>query len=459
MVTRMVAPHPDLMRKIRNTRRVIKERKQHLIPGLVRQLPDQYIQLENLNVFETLKPWVEHRRPKVKNISGHGIKPHSLQQQPPVHDRIIVLCVSFPDKAPMININDITTRFFGSGKSLRNYYIENSYGKYVPEGEVHGWYVAPQPYSYYVNNQNGMGSYPNNTQKLVEDVINIAVTDSSINWDSFDLDDDRIIDHLFIVHTGAEGASSGQISDIWAHFWGINPLTRLGYEFRYYAITSEFMNFFFDPQRCGVDCHEWGHDLGLPDLYDYSGECNGIGNYSIMSHGNWVDSGFTPTHLDAWSKNQLGFTSTLVNQSSLQILEDAETHDRNHKFTTQHPNEYFLMENRQNMGFDKYLPGNGILIYKINENVENNNNELCLKVALMQADGRKDLENAVNYGDASDPYPGSMNNRALNTTTNPSNVLCDGSLSAISISKISDSDTLMYFISDVCIAPEVTFYV
>ena len=167
----MVSPHPDLMRKIRNTKKLIKEQKQYRIPGLVKQLPDEFISLENFDVLNTIKPWVEHPRPKVKNISG------MRTLQPPVRDRMIVLCISFPDKSPLVNVNDIATRFFGHGKSLRNYFMENSYGKYIPEGEVYGWYIAPHPYSYYVNDQNGMGAYPNNTQKLVEDVIDIAITD------------------------------------------------------------------------------------------------------------------------------------------------------------------------------------------------------------------------------------------------------------------------------------------
>jgi len=445
----MVSPHPDLMRKIRNTKKLIKERKQYRIPGLVKQLPDEFISLENFDVLNTIKPWVEHPRPKVKNISG------IRTLQPPVRDRMIVLCISFPDKSPLVNVNDIATRFFGPGKSLRNYFIENSYGKYIPEGEVHGWYIAPHPYSYYVNEENGMGAYPNNTQKLVEDVIDIAITDPDINWSYFDLDNDHIIDHLFIVHTGAEGAATGNVSDIWAHFWQINPVIKSGYGFRYYAITSEFMTYFFDGQRAGVDCHEWGHDLGLPDLYDYSGNSNGVGSFSIMSQGNWLDNGFTPSHLDAWSKNELGFTNTLVDQTGLQLLEDAETNDRNHKFTTQYENEYFLMENRQKTLFDAYLPGSGILIYKVNESMSQNNDELCYKVGLVQADGLRDMENAINYGDEGDTFPGSTNKRVFNLSTIPSTVLCDGSRAAFSIRNITDPASLMFFVNETCIAPSV----
>jgi len=175
-----------------------------------------------------------------------------------------------------------------------------------------------------------------------------------------------------------------------------------------------------------------------------------------MSHGNWADSAFTPTHLDAWSKNQLGYTITQINQSSLQILEAAETHDKNHKFTTQNENEYFLMENRQKILFDAFLPGKGgMLIWKINESINNNNNELCYKVALLQADGRMDLENSVNYGDDGDPYPGSTDKRAFNIETIPNTVLCDGTFSEVSIYNITDSGPLMYFVADSpeCIVP------
>lgn len=449
----MVAPHPDLQKKIRNTRKLVKQKQEHLIPGLLERFPDDYLSLDDFKIIHEIKPWVETVKP-VKRRGAEG----SLGTLQTSNDRIIVLCIDFSDKPAQIPTETIYNRFFGTGylgngKTLKNYYIENSYGKYVFDGEVHGWYRAPQPYSYYVNNDNGFGTYPNNVQKLVEDVINIAASDPAITWSSFDTDNDHVIDHIFIIHAGAEAAYTGSLNDFWAHVWEISPMIRSGYGFQYYACTSEYIASFIDPQRTGIDSHEFGHLLGLPDLYDYSGNSNGVGSYSIMGYGSWADYAVTPTHLDAWSKYFLGFSNTLVNQSGMLLINDAETHDVNYLFTTQYPNEYFIMENRQDTNFDAYLPANGILVWKVNVSQTYNNNELCYKVGLVQADGLKDLENSVNYGDSGDSFPGTAIKRAVGRVTIPNTVLCDGSFPSFEITNITDSSSIMSFVAALC--PEI----
>jgi immune inhibitor A len=451
----MVAPHPDLQRKIRNTKKLVKQKQEHLIPGMVERFPDDYFSLDDFEIIQEIKPWVETPRPVKHRAGPPGYGSLGVQTLQASSDRIIVLCVDFSDKPSQISTAPIYDRFFGTGKSLKNYYIENSYGKYIFDGEVHGWYRAPQPYSYYVNNDNGFGTYPNNTQKLVEDTINIAASDPAIIWSSFDNDHDHIIDHLFVVHAGAEAAYTGSLSDIWAHVWEINPVLHNGYGFQYYACTSEYIASIIDPQRTGIDSHEFGHVLGLPDLYDYSGNSNGVGSYSIMAYGSWADDAFTPVHLDAWSKYFLGFSNTIVNPSGTIPVSIAETYNTNYLFTTQVSNEYFMVENRQNLYYDQFLPASGLLVWKVNESKSTNDNELCFKVALIQADGRRDLENSVNYGDAGDPFPGSTVKRSIGASTVPNTVLCSGTLPNLEISNITDSADVMYFDALLQVCPEI----
>jgi len=451
----MVSPHPELMRKIRNTKKLVKEKREHLIPGLVQKFPDQYLALDNFTVFETLKPWVELPKPKPERVKEMESGLRTLQ---PVHDRILVLCVDFTDKPAQISTGDIYDRFFSTtGKSLRKYFDENSYGKYVPDGEVHGWYTAPQPYNYYINEDNGLGSYPNNAQKLVEDVLNIAVTDPAVVLPYFDVDEDNVVDHLMIVHAGAEGAYTGITNDFWAHAWAITPTIKMGYGFQYYAMVSEFMSSAGDVQRTGIDCHEYGHNLGLPDLYDYSGNSNGVGMFSLMASGSWGENAITPTHLDAWSKYFCEFSNTLVNPSDMVLV--TAFSETNYLFTTQYSNEYFMIENRQNLGFDAYLPANGILVWKVNAAQQLNDNELCYKVGLVQADGLRHLENSVNSGDPGDSYPGTTVNRAVSMTTTPSTVLCAGTYPSFSIRNITDSAITMSFVVELCPPPVVNLQI
>lgn len=445
----MVAPHPDLMKKLRNTKKLVRENNAHLIPDLVKDFPDHYLPLDKFSIFDIVKPWIEETKPQKQSNQENkrNVKTMAL----PSLDKIMVVYVDFPDQQAQISINDISNRFFSAtGKSLKTYYMENSYNKYIPAGEVHGVYRLPQNLSYYANNESGLGNYPTNAQKLTQDAIDLVTADPAINWSQFDSGNGEI-DYFMIVHAGAEAAYTGSPSDIWAHVWFINPVIKNGYRFQYYGVVSEYMgNPLLDPQRTGVDSHEFGHLLGLPDLYDYSGNSNGAGNFSLMASGSWVDNGINPVHMDAWSKYFCGFTNTLVDLEGTLQINDAETHDTNYLFTTQYANEYFMVENRQNIYFDTFLPANGLMIWKINVSQLYNDNELCYRVGLVQADGMKHLENSVNYGDPGDSYPGTTINRAIGFSTLPSNILCNSSYPSFKIWSITDSAITMSFIAELC---------
>lgn len=371
--------------------------------------------------------------------------------QPIVIDDILVLCVDFPDKPAQIPVETIYSRFFvDNTNSLREYYREISHGRYVPTGSTHGWYRAPQPSTYYTDKQNGFGTYPNSAEKLVEDVVEMASQDPNIDWESFDTNQNGYIDNIFIVHAGAEAAYTGDINDFWAHVFVVPTPKVIGDKSVWvYAMTSEYLSKPSDPTIIGGDCHEFGHLLGLPDLYDYSDNSNGVGAYSLMGAGSWGNMGMTPTHMDAWSKCMLGFVDAEENPTGNVYLDNAETSSNIVKYTTDDPKQYFLVENRQKIRYDEFLPSEGMLIWRINENqIDNqtyNDNKSCFLVGLLQADGLQDLENRANNGDLGDAYPGISNNRSFGANTNPKSQLCDMTIFDILINNISDSDTIMTF--------------
>lgn len=463
----MVSPHPNLEKKIRNTENLIKQNKRHLIKDHKKNYPDNFISENEYDTYNTIKPHIESVKPKkLRQIQNQNQTTHQTQHQslqsPQIHDKILVLCVDFIDKPAQIPISNIYNKFFTdipidyfanpTISSFKTYYKENSYNTFIPEGEVHGWYRAPQPYTYYTNNNYGYGNYPNNSQKLFEDIINIASSDINLNFSSLDIDNDSIIDYVMIIHAGDDAASTGNVNDIWSHAWETSPFLINGFGFKYYATTSEYIYdsyYGLDYRKIGIDAHEFGHLLGLPDLYDYSGNSYGAGDYSLMAYGTWSSNGYIPTHLDAWSKFKLGWSNTIIydpSQSNTNItIDNAEINNTNHLFKSKNSNEYFILENRQHISFDYLLSANGILIWKINELKTYNDNEICYKVGLLQADGQKHLENKINLGDQGDSFPGSYNIRSFNSTTNPNTQLCDGTYSNLSIINISDSSNTMTF--------------
>lgn len=169
----------------------------------------------------------------------------------------------------------------------------------------------------------------------------------------------------------------------------------------------------------GVLCHEFGHLLGLPELYAPGAATHeGIGVWGLMGQGTWLGHGDQPPHLDAWSKARLGWV-------------DVETIDRTTTGVTlpavtraprvvripaapDTPQEYYLLENRLREGADAKLPGDGLLVWHVDDRVNGfrtaQQNPAHKLLHLVEADGRGDLDRGHaaggNRGDASDPWQG-----------------------------------------------------
>ena len=462
----MVTPSPDFQRRITNTDNIVMAQKAHLVTGLYHKYPRDYIDVDLLNNLKVKRPWVEPIVWPIKDAeSSKELKGSNSLANLAITggDKVLVICVDFSDKPESIPIPTIYDRFFGtSGNTFRNYFVDNSDGMYIPDGIIVGnkWYRAPQTYSYYRDDPNTpgcdyghKGTYPHNVQKLFEDVLDLINSDPSVTNAALlelDVDGDERLNRVIIVHAGGEAAYGGNCNDIWAVRWGIYPPKTIKSKiFSDFAMSAEYLSVPSDIQRSGIDCHEFGHILGLPDLYDYSGNTNGIGQWSLMSSGSWGNDAITPVHLDAWSKYQFGWVTTITNPIGLTYMYSVETNNQIVKYTTLDPSEYFIVENRQNIGFDSYLPGSGLLIWHINEDKNQYDERYCHTVSLMQADGEQDLEYPRNDGDAGDPYPGTTNNRSFGMYTIPSSLLCgtlqNGNMWDMLIDNISDSNYTMSF--------------
>jgi len=319
-----------------------------------------------------------------------------------------------------------------------------------------GWVRAPSPYFFYVNDDYGTGDYPNNSQKLVEDLTEIV--DPQVDFSEYDNDGDGYVDLILVIHSGSGAEFTGDNSDIWSHKWHMPETTRDGVKLYDYTIQPEY---WINPgdMTIGVYCHELSHGFGLPDLYDVDGSSYGIGYWGIMSYGSWngpQGMGSSPAQHCAWSKVQLGIASvTDINTTQLDIpvtaVETGGVIYRLHT-TAMGDSEYFLVENRQKIGYDAYLPSDGLLIWHIDDAKVNNSQEwypgLNLNshylVALEQADGLFQIENRINCGDAGDPFPGTSNNTVFGGISLPSANSYRYDLSSFILNNISPSDSVMY---------------
>jgi M6 family metalloprotease-like protein len=371
-------------------------------------------------------------------------------------------------------------------KTMSQYYRDQSQGRFRLSGQVLGWYTLPKDDTFYENNMHGGGS-PFGEMLA----FGLKNADRDVDFGLFDNDgldgrpnsgdDDGIVDTVFFIHPEA-GAECGGASEnnIWSHSWHYDE-PAYGHSGPYLtddisknSLGEPALNPDGSPKHIvvvdytiqpglscnndehggkkiieiGVFCHEYGHALGLPDLYDRtpngSPNSQGVGNYCLMAGGSYGGDGEhadTPSNMSAWCKYYLGWapavTITASGPVNFEPVQDGNTIYRLFIPGT-HQQEYFLFEYRHNkwvddvfalrLNWDEFLPQGGLAIWHIDERVgkdsgfwpfsplDQGQNDAPIHVlssptrfgtphplvALVQADGRMDLERNVNRGDGSD---------------------------------------------------------
>ena len=322
---------------------------------------------------------------------------------PEPEQKILVVLVEFANITISQTDSYWNEAFFSStSKSINNYYQEVSRGNltFLPVAET----------SADVSNEGALNDgvirvqldydHPASTGFVNTELMQNAITAAAIdaietaapavtNLPSYDTNGNGILEnselHIITIFAGFEMASNPPIEDsaIWAHAmnFGDTGDGDLGGGLRMegYMAVGEKMDYTI-PITIGVFCHELGHSLGLPDLYDYGNDSMGLGPHSLMAVGSWgalTDElyGSTPVHLDAWSKLQLGFaTATPILANGTYIVNAQTSTEYNVlEIAGGLPGQYFLVERRALTGYDAGLANfsidPGVAIYHIDENV------------------------------------------------------------------------------------------
>jgi len=437
----------------------------------------------------------KHIRPSDASIPGREFtlqpapKEQNLANVNTGTQKILVLLVGFQNRGPVGTLaSDWSNKVFGPTGSISQYYNEVSYGNLtlapaeetsgtVNDGVV-GWLTLPY------NHPNTGGNLSTANQQITRDAILAA--DPYVNFATFDTNGNGYISfdelHVMVVVAGYEAAYGNTCSpSVWAHEWYLEATAPIvdgkrvasSYGNGGYTQFGEWHCDKAEPPghaaTIGTIVHEFGHDLGLPDMYDVDLDTEGIGRWGIMGSGGWNRSGpsaydgDSPAHPDPWSRWYEGWlTPTQVISSTLgRAIPQVETNPTVYQLLN-NPNgvdwmfesysgtgEYYLIENRQKVGFDVGLPGCGLLIWHIDESVVFDNsanaNQNRRLVDLKQADGLNSLNITVggNRGDVGDPFPGLSLNRTFNATSNPKSNLYSGSPSGVSVTNIADCSSTM----------------
>jgi len=347
--------------------------------------------------------------------------------------RVMVLLVDFPDKVGHVSPSHFHDLLFSAGihptGSMRDFYAEISHGRVNVTGSVHGWLRLPQRSSFYANAESGMkwGSYPRNAQRMAEDAVQAALREGIPFDQHLDKLGQGIVTALFIVHAGRgaeELHESIAGSEIWSHKWALRAPIKVGPD----LFASIYLTV---PEDCkvGVCAHELGHlAFQWQDFYDADGKgkngiiWSGSGSWDLMAGGSWNGGGSRPAHPAALHKVQHQWVEVhRIDEGSGEAVEVLlAPHEAGQtsilRIDSRHykPGQYLLLENRRRAGFDNALPGEGLLVWRVDESGEQESPHGS-GLLLVQADGRRDLERNLK-SDAGDPFPGSTGKVSLDDT-------------------------------------------
>lgn len=306
--------------------------------------------------------------------------------------------------------------------SVKQYFTDMSHGKFTPQFDIVGPVTVSQKSSYYGANSGGddakYGEMMTEACKLVDDQVNFA---------DYDSNGDNYADLVYFIYAGYSESVSGNSEDcLWPKSGtaGIGTfdgkrVSRFGINNELNGTPGDLVDGKYLINGIGLFCHEFSHTMGVPDLYPTSGSAANANNQSpeywdLMDMGEYTQNGYYPTPYSPWEKSIMGWIEpiTLSNTEPSQIeLEPYHLNSKALKINADNDDdsvkygEYLLLQNIVNEGWAKYLPGYGMLVWRIDYADKAyvkmgdypNNTKGKPRVMVVPADGM--LINSANSGD------------------------------------------------------------
>ena len=341
-----------------------------------------------------------------------------------------------PNRVPVIiaNYQDIQIRrtdFNEYKSSIEQYFADQSYGQYTPKFEFIGSVMLSHNQKYY--GENDYYGDDMRADEMVQETCNLA--EDLADFTQYDQDGDGKIDAIVIIYAG-EGEKYGEsnFDAVWAYTANLEESDEIdsyvvldGKMVTYFSAVPEMQS---PSKRDGIGTlvHEFAHILGLPNMCSTDGGVQKtLGDWSVMDHGCYNNESRTPASMSAYERFFLGWVEPILLDGPMNVrLGDLNktgdcaiiTASGQHNLNglSPDPREFYILENRQQEGWDKFLPGHGLMLTKIDyvknkwESDEVNNVERHSCVDLIEADGsapKYKADNLTNgyFGKKGDLFP------------------------------------------------------
>ena len=415
-----------------------------------------YLDVNNEDVYQPIdamavKAKAKQRRTQVNARRNRRLAPRKANTTGNYigHKKGLIILVNFSNKVFKDANNNALYQRIANEKnfkynkfkgSMYDYFYAQSDGQFELNFDIVGPVQVSKEYSYYgKNDSKGNDLYP---ATMVIEALKLV--DNEVNFADYDWDEDGEVDQVYVVYAGKGEADGGATNTIWPHEYtlteaklygdGTGPFTLDGVRLDTYACGPELSGQSGTIAGIGTMCHEFSHCLGYPDFYDidYSGG-QGMFEWDLMDTGSYNQDGFLPagyTTYERWVAGwkepiELEATTTVTNLKALQDGGDGYI-----IFNKGHRDEYFILENRQQVGWDGGIPGEGLLILHVDykksawEDNTPNDDPKHQRMTWIAADNNYQytMYNGEKYftsdGAANDPFPyGSVN--AFNASTTP----------------------------------------
>lgn len=384
--------------------------------------------------------------------------------------RILVIMMQYPNRSFARTQQEINNLFnqvnYSAGNargSVHDYYNEVSYGKLKLVADVVGPYTCDYNSRHY--GKHGQGSAAQGSEFATE-AMRKAVAGGA-DFSRYDSDGDGAVDCVHIIFAGFGQESGGGDSVIWSHKWSASQrVVNNGKYAQVYSCSPELSgnagnNTTNKMSHIGVPCHEIGHVLGAPDFYDIdyadNGQYPGMGNWDIMAGGSWNgtphEGGNSPAHHNAYTKAYIyHWVNPVVLTGYDTVTLQPVKSDSNsfYRINTATPNEFYLIDNRQKLGYDTAIPGHGLMFYHVHSSLNplsnigaNYTHPMKLYPVCATASAPIPYDSA-SYGDinsANCPFPGHGNRTSFTDYTTPRTWSWAGENSYMPIQQITENTT------------------